>query len=77
MFRLPGPSHLPGWNYKQENSLRCEITVKDDVALQAEILCVSAPSNIDIYIIESPLNCVPTAVTNGWLWMDLDSGEFP
>jgi hypothetical protein len=44
---------------------------------EAEIMHVFGQSDIDIYIIESPLMYVPTPMMNGWPWTDLHSGEFP
>jgi hypothetical protein len=46
-------------------------------APEAEILDVSAQSDIEIYIIYSPLKHIPTPLAVGWLWRKLDSGEFP
>ena len=45
--------------------------------LQAQFLHVSGQSDVEIYIIGPPLKYMPSAMTIGWLWMELQPGEFP
>jgi hypothetical protein len=47
------------------------------MTLQVQFLCVSGQSDIDIYIIGSPLKYMPTTATIHWLWTELQAGEFP
>ena len=44
--------------------------------VEGEILHVSGQNDFDIYIIGSPLMCVPTTVIIPCTWMDLEAGEF-
>ena len=45
--------------------------------LQVQFLSVSSQSDVDVYIIGSSLKYMPSPMTNGWLWTDLQAGEFP
>jgi hypothetical protein len=47
------------------------------MSLQEQFLSVYGQSDIDIYIIGSPLIDVSLTVTIRWLWTELQAGEFP
>ena len=51
--------------------------IKISCVLQAEILCVYAQSEVEIYIIWTPLKHIPTPVTICWLWVQLHWGKLP
>ena len=44
---------------------------------EAENLRVSGQSDVDVYIIETPLMHIPSTATIHWLREELHSGEFP
>ena len=46
----------------QANSLRCDISHKHNLALQAEFLHIADHTDVEIYIIGAPLKCVPIPI---------------
>jgi hypothetical protein len=45
--------------------------------LQVQFLCVYGQSDVEIYIIGSPLKYMPNSTMIHWLRTELDAGEFP
>ena len=50
---------------------------KFKTTLQHQFLCVSGQSDVDIYIIVSPLNHMPSPIMIAPPWMELQAREFP
>ena len=51
--------------------------VKHHCLLQVQLSCVYGQSDVEIYLIGSPLKFMPSPMTIRWLRTELQTGEFP